>query len=124
MNPDADPLFVQVARFIQDLIVDGALLPGDRAPSTNELAAFHEINPATVRRGVGLLVDAGVLEVRRGLGTFVAPGAADAILADRRRQFPEVFLAPLIDEALRLGYDREGLAELMHKVAESRGMYR
>lgn len=50
MNSDVEPLFVQVARFVQDLIVEGSLEPGQRAPSTTELAAFHEINPATARK--------------------------------------------------------------------------
>ena len=54
MNAESDPLFVQVARFVEDLVVDGSLEPGQRAPSTNELAAFHEINPATARKGLGL----------------------------------------------------------------------
>ena len=47
MNAESDPLFVQVARFVEDLVVDGSLEPGQRAPSTNELAAFHEINPVS-----------------------------------------------------------------------------
>ena len=57
MNTDAEPLFVQIASFVADLIVDGTLKPGERAPSTNQLAQFHEINPATARKGLALLVD-------------------------------------------------------------------
>ncbi|WJY69041.1 GntR family transcriptional regulator [Corynebacterium auris] len=124
MAAETEPLFAQVARFLEDLIVDGGLRAGSRAPSTNELAAFHGINAATARRGIALLVDDGVLETRRGIGTFVTPDARGAILARRREMLPEQFVAPLIDEALRLGYDRASLASLVDKVAQSRGMYR
>lgn len=123
MNTDAEPLFVQIASFVADLIVDGTLAPGQQAPSTNELAQFHEINPATARKGLALLVDDHVLEKRRGLGMFVTDGARERILAKRRDDFAGAFIAPLIDEALHLGYSRSDLHDLIDRVAESRGMY-
>ena len=123
MNADTEPLFVQVARLVEDLVVDGTLAPGERAPSTNELAAFHEINPATARKGLGLLVDAGILEKRRGLGMFVTPEARGQALKARRERYAGDYLAPVIDEAVRLGYDRDTLHTLIDRVAESRGMY-
>lgn len=123
MNPDAEPLFVQVARFVEDLIVDGTLAPGDQAPSMNQLAEFHEINPATARKGLSLLADAHVIEKRRGLGMFVTPGARERIVENRRDAFAGEFIAPLIDEAVRLGHTRADLHNLIDRVAESRGMY-
>ena len=47
------PLFVQIAGRIADDIADGALAEGERVPSTNELAAFYRINPATAAKGLG-----------------------------------------------------------------------
>ena len=123
MNTEAEPLFVQIASFVADLIVDGSLKPGEQAPSTNQLAQFHEINPATARKGLALLVDDHVLEKRRGLGMFVTDGARDRILEKRREDFAGDYVAPLIDEALHLGYTRSDLHDLIDRVAESRGMY-
>ena len=123
MNTEAEPLFVQIASFVADLIVDGTLKPGEQAPSTNQLAQFHEINPATARKGLALLVDDHVLEKRRGLGMFVPDGARDRILEKRRDDFAGDYVAPLIDEALHLGYSRSNLHDLIDRVAESRGMY-
>ena len=123
MGNDAEPLFLQIARLIQEQIMDGELEPGERAPSTNELAAFHSINPATARKGLSLLVDAGVLEKRRGIGMFVTDGARERIVSTRREDFAGDYIAPLIDEALRLGYSRTDLHDLIDRVAESRGMY-
>ncbi|PLW02712.1 GntR family transcriptional regulator [Corynebacterium ulcerans] len=123
MDETTVPLFKQIAVLIQDSIVDGSLAAGERAPSTNELAAFHSINPATARKGLTILVEEGVLEKRRGLGMFVTEGAADLIRARRRDEFAAAFLAPLVDEAVKLDIPRAELHNLIDRVAESRGLY-
>jgi GntR family transcriptional regulator len=110
---EATPLFVQIAEQLADDIVDGALAEGDRAPSTNELAAFYRINPATAAKGINLLVDDGVLEKRRGIGMFVADGARDQLRARRRKQFAEQYLDPMLAEAARLGIDTDTLVTLI-----------
>lgn len=124
MDNTAEPLFRQIATLLEDAIVDGNLTPGAQAPSTNALAEFHDINPATARKGLNLLVADGILEKRRGIGMFVTDGARELIVEKRKQSFAAVHLAPLIDEALRLGYTRDTLHDLMDRVAESRGMYR
>lgn len=72
---EGSPLFVQIAEQIADDIAESSLAEGDRAPSTNELAAFYRINPATAAKGINMLIDDGLLTKRRGLGMFVADGA-------------------------------------------------
>ncbi len=96
---EGTPLFVQIAEQLADDIVDGRLAEGARAPSTNELAAFYRINPATAAKGINLLVDDGVLEKRRGIGMFVADGAREQLRAHRRKQFAEQYLDPMLAEA-------------------------
>lgn len=123
MDDTTAPLFRQIAVLLEDSIVDGSLKIGDRAPSTNELAVFHAINPATARKGLTLLVEAGILEKRRGLGMFVTKSARETILKRRRDDFAANYLAPLIDEAVKLDFSRNELHDLLEKVAESRGLY-
>ncbi|AKK04219.1 GntR family transcriptional regulator [Corynebacterium epidermidicanis] len=123
MDESAAPLFRQIADLVEDSILDGTLRPGDRAPSTNELSSFHRINPATARKGLTLLVDAGVLEKRRGIGMFVTEAAHSLIVERRREAFPATYLAPLVDEAVKLEMSRTDLHELIDRVAESRGLY-
>ncbi|QCB29416.1 GntR family transcriptional regulator [Corynebacterium endometrii] len=124
MDNSTQPLFRQIATLIEDSIVDGSLAEGQRAPSTNELAAFHSINPATARKGLSLLVDTGVLVKRRGIGMFVADDARELIRERRRQDFAADYVAPLVDEAVRLGFDQQSLQDLMLRVAESRGLYK
>ena len=97
------PLFVQVAERLAEDIADGTLAEGERVPSTNELAAYYRINPATAAKGINMLTDDGLLEKRRGIGMFVAAGARVRLLAERHKQFAERFVEPLVAEASRLG---------------------
>jgi DNA-binding transcriptional regulator YhcF (GntR family) len=110
---DGTPLFVQIAEQLADDIVDGVLAEGGRVPSTNELAAFYRINPATAAKGINLLVDEAVLEKRRGIGMFVAAGARDQLRAGRRKRFAEQYIDPMLAEAARLGIDTETLVSLI-----------
>ncbi len=115
-------LFLQIAEQVEDSIVDGSLPEEAQAPSTNELAAFYRINPATAAKGVNMLVDSGILYKRRGIGMFVATGAREALLAKRRAAFAESFVRPLLAEAARLGLDADDVAALIRSHAPIEGV--
>jgi GntR family transcriptional regulator len=114
-------LFLQIAESVEDSIIDGSLAEEAQAPSTNELAAFYRINPATAAKGIAMLTDKGVLYKRRGIGMFVAPGARDLLLAERRNAFADRFVDPLLAEARKLGLGPDDLALLIRDRASGRG---
>jgi GntR family transcriptional regulator len=109
------PLFVQIAERLADEIADGTLAEGERVPSTNELAAFYQINPATAAKGISMLTDDGLLEKRRGIGMFVAAGARARLLDERRKRFAERYVEPLVAEAGRLGIGADELAAMIRE---------
>lgn len=113
MKDDGRPLFLQIAEQIAGSIVDGSLGEEAQVPSTNELAAFHRINPATAAKGVNQLVADGILYKRRGIGMFVATGARTQLLEQRRKDFGRQYIAPLIAEARQLGMDTEELKKMI-----------
>lgn len=117
MADDRQPLFRQIAEQVEDSIIDGTLAEGDRAPSKNELAAFHHINPATAANGVNMLVDKGVLAKRRGLGMFVTPGARQQLLDERRESFAAHYVQPLMTEAAKLGLTAGQVRSMIDEVA-------
>ncbi|MFV0252844.1 MAG: GntR family transcriptional regulator [Beutenbergiaceae bacterium] len=121
MIEEGRPLFLQIAESVEDAIVDGSLVEDTQAPSTNELAAFHRINPATAAKGVAMLTDKGVLLKRRGIGMFVAPGARDLLLGERRAAFAERFLDPLLAEAAKIGLGPDDLSRLLNERAHPKG---
>ena len=110
---EGTPLFGQVAERLAAEIADGGLAEGERVPSTNELAAYYRINPATAAKGINLLADNGLLEKRRGIGMFVAVGARRRLLGQRREEFVERYVRPLLAEAARLGIGGAELAGLI-----------
>jgi GntR family transcriptional regulator len=114
---EGTPLFAQVAERLAAEIADGGLAEGERVPSTNELAAYYRINPATAAKGINLLADDGLLEKRRGIGMFVAAGARQRLLAQRREQFVERYVRPLLAEATRLGMDSGELTAAIKECA-------
>jgi GntR family transcriptional regulator len=110
---ESRPIFQQIAEQIENDIISGALPEETQVPSTNELAVFLRINPATAGKGVGLLVDAGVLYKKRGIGMFVASGARTRLVAERRERFRDQYIAPLLAEARKLGIEPAELARLI-----------
>lgn len=114
MVEEGRALFLQIAESVEDAIIDGSLTEESQAPSTNELAAFHRINPATAAKGVNMLVDKGVLYKRRGIGMFVAPGARGRLLDERRTAFADRYVEPLLAEARKLGLGPADLTVLIN----------
>ncbi|WP_139368674.1 GntR family transcriptional regulator [Agreia bicolorata] len=112
---DSRPIFVQIAELIENEIIAGTLPEETQVPSTNEFAAFHRINPATAGKGVNVLVDDGILYKKRGIGMFVASGARKRLVAKRRDQFQNEFVAPLIVEAEKLGIGEAQLIDMIRK---------
>ena len=112
---ESRPIFQQIAEQIENDIISGVLPEESQVPSTNEFAAYHRINPATAGKGVNLLVDAGILYKKRGIGMFVAEGAQARLVADRRDEFRQQYLAPLLAEAAKLGITSDQLAAMIQK---------
>ena len=117
MIDEGRALFLQIAESIEDAIIDGSLAEDSQAPSTNELAAFYRINPATAAKGVAMLTEKGVLVKRRGIGMFVAVGAREHLLTERRAAFADRFIQPLLAEARNLGLGPDDLARLVRERA-------
>jgi GntR family transcriptional regulator len=117
---EGTPLFAQVAERLAADIAAGGLAEGQRVPSTNELAAFYRINPATAAKGINILADEGLLEKRRGIGMFVATGSRATLLARRRAGFTGRYVEPLLTEATRLGIDSDELIALIKECSNER----
>ncbi len=69
---DAVPLWRQIEEGMRRMVATGGLRAGALAPSVRDLARDLAVNPNTVVKAYQRLVEAGVLVVRRGEGTYVA----------------------------------------------------
>lgn len=81
------PIYLQLARRIQDRIDSGDLPSGSRLPSEPELCEEFDVNRLTIRQAIAELERAASVEIRRGVGTFVrSPIARVSIAVDPRSQ--------------------------------------
>lgn len=101
LNSDKS-IYIQIAELIENDILLENLKEEDQAPSTNQFAKVYNINPATARKGLNILVDEDILYKKRGMGMFVAPGARMTILRKRQNTFFKDILPEIIIEASRL----------------------
>lgn len=115
------PIYLQIAEEIEDGILSGAFQEESQVPSTTEISVGYQINPATVLKGMGKLVDSGILYKKRGVGMFVKEGAAERILRDRRRRFYDSFVRNLLNEAEKLKISREELIRMIGEEDEGYG---
>lgn len=75
---DPTPIYAQLERGIRAAIATGRLAPGDQLPTVRQMAVDLRINANTVARVYVELERAGILETRRGVGSFVAATPAQA----------------------------------------------
>lgn len=88
---DAAPLFDQIRVQIIDAVRDGTLPPGSRLPTVRELAGDLRLAVNTVARAYRELEEAGIVETRRRLGTFIArTDPADAVMAAAAAAYVDV----------------------------------
>ena len=114
MNFDGEkPIYLQVAEQIEDAILTEAFPEETQIPSTTEISVTYKINPATALKGINLLVEAGAVYKKRGLGMFVARGAKKKIMEKRKQDFYDNYIVSLLDEAKKLGISRPELAAML-----------
>ncbi|MBV8610302.1 MAG: GntR family transcriptional regulator, partial [Singulisphaera sp.] len=70
----AIPLYFQIEQDLASLIASGTLAPGSQLPSEEELVQRYGVSRTTVRKAVQELDRLGLIEIRRGRGTFVRTG--------------------------------------------------
>lgn len=113
------PIFQQLAHQLENGILSGAYPEGSQVPSITEYSVLYKINPATALKGINLLVDAGLLYKKRGIGMFVAKGAQEQLRRQRRESFYRDFIDKAIKEAKNLGLTESELTEMMKRGFEN-----
>jgi len=119
---DQSLIYLQIARMLEDDILRGVYREEEQVPSTNELARNYSINPATAAKGINLLVADGILYKRRGIGMFVAKGAAETVKQNRKSAFYDGFVKPLVKEGASLALTGEELLAMIQRaIGEEKG---
>ncbi len=115
INPeDPTPIYAQLERAIRFAIATDRLRLGEQLPTVRQLAIDLRINANTVAKVYAELERTGVLETRRGVGTFVSerqPATAmRATRGDREREL-RAFSQRILAEAYSLGFSLDEVLE-------------
>src|SRR3546814_5157035 len=79
LKSDDSPVYLRLRAMIAEAILRGDYRAGDQLPSVRVFAAEHGANPLTVAKAYQSFQDDGYVEVRRGVGMFVLPGAVERL---------------------------------------------
>ena len=113
----ATPISRQITHQIATLCASGSLRPGDRVPSVRELARDLGVNQNTILRVYERLTRDGLLEMRQGQGTFVAPQAKKNASPGQRTRLVEE-LRQIAQQGVSLGLSSDELHELLSTALE------
>jgi GntR family transcriptional regulator len=104
LEMDAGPIFEQIGTNVRRLLARGELRPGEKLPSARDLAEALSVNPNTVVHAYAELESQGIIEKRRGLGTFVRE---DAPVKPMKAEMLKASAKAFVNDVAALGVDRD-----------------
>ena len=107
------PIWLQVATCIKTEMVTGELAPGAKLPGGRELALRYTINPNTAARVYQELEKEGLVETRRGMGTYVTESAEK--IAGLRGDMARTAVSGFLSKMASLGYSREEAVQMIQQ---------
>lgn len=111
LSNDDSPVYIRLRSTVAAAILRGEFRAGDQLPSVRALAAEHGANPLTVAKAYQSFQDDGYVEVRRGVGMFVLPGAAERLRVAERDRFVNDQWPRIAKHIALLGLDTADLIE-------------
>ena len=105
------PIYLRLRDHIAASILEGQYRDGDSLPSVRAFAAEHGVNPLTVAKAYQTFQDDGLIDVRRGVGMFLAEGATARLLVSERKLFLEEYWPRMAALIRRLDIDPAELLE-------------
>ena len=108
---DSTPIYAQLDRGLRAAIASGRLNPGDQLPTVRQLAVDLQVNANTVARVYTDLERAGILETRRGVGSFIRATAVQARSPDEHQRRLRAFVTRVFADASAAGFTPDELVE-------------
>jgi GntR family transcriptional regulator len=107
---DRTPIYAQLDRGLRAAIATGRLTAGEQLPTVRQLAVDLRINANTVARVYAELERAGIIETRRGIGSFVTATPQQAHPPDHHRRQLRAFVTRVIADAAAAGFSIDDVA--------------
>ena len=105
------PLYAQLTRAIRFAIATGRLRIGEQLPTVRQLAVDLRVNANTVAKVYAELERSGILETRRGVGTFVSARHLEAGHRDGHEKHLKELVDRFVEEAEAMGFSTDDLLD-------------
>jgi GntR family transcriptional regulator len=112
---DATPIYAQLERGLRAAIASGRLHPGDQLPTVRQLAVDLRVNANTVARVYSDLERSGVLETRRGVGSFIRATAEEARSKKEHERRLRALATRVVADAAAAGFTPEEIVAAIRK---------
>lgn len=106
---DKTPIYAQLERGLRAAIATSRLRPGDQLPTVRQLAVELQVNANTVARVYAELERAGVIETRRGVGSFITATPAQARPPREHERRLRAFVTRVLADADAAGFTSDEL---------------
>ena len=111
-----EPIYLQIARQVEQLVARGELKLGDQLPTVRELATELRINFNTVGRAYRVLDETRLISTQRGRGTYIWEEPTQETMKQLKKKSLEELARTYHDEVTRLGYSLEDAIEELRRV--------
>jgi GntR family transcriptional regulator len=108
---DPTPIYAQLERALRAAVATGRLKPGDQLPTVRQLAVDLSINANTVARVYAELERSGVIETRRGVGSFICATPAQAHPPREHDKRIRRFITRMLAEADAAGFTYDDIVD-------------
>ncbi len=111
-----EPIYLQIARQVEQLVAKGDLKLGDQLPTVRELATELRINFNTVSRAYRVLDETRLISTQRGRGTYIWEEPTEETMQQLKQKSLEELARSYKDQTLQLGYTLEDALEALRRV--------
>jgi GntR family transcriptional regulator len=113
-----EPIYLQIARQIEQLVGSGELKLGDQLPTVRELATELRINFNTVSRAYRLLDESRLISTQRGRGTYIWEEPTEETMRSLRKKNLEELALNYLSQSSQLGYNPNEAKEMLQKLID------
>lgn len=116
----SEPIYLQIARQIQQLVKAGDLHQGDQLPTVRELATELRINFNTVARAYRMLDESRLISTQRGRGTYIWETPSPQSIQELRQAGLQELAQKYVEDALQMGFSPQEILETLNRCLKDR----
>ncbi len=112
----SEPIYLQIARQVEQMVAKGELKLGDQLPTVRELATELRINFNTVSRAYRVLDETRLISTQRGRGTYIWEQPTEETMNQLKKKSLEELARTYRNEVSQLGYSLDEAIEELKRV--------